>query len=77
MSRAMTDRRFPSTKTCSGCGAVKEMPLSQREHVCQVCGMVEDRGLNAARNLEQCPGLRGNPCACGHPSAAPVAVAVG
>ena len=73
----MADRWFPSTKTCSGCGAVKDMPLSQREYVCHVCGMVEDRDLNAARNLERYPGLRGNPYACEHPSADSVAVAAG
>ena len=73
----MADRWFPSTKTCSGCGAVKDMPLSQREYVCHVCGMVEDRDLNAARNLERYPGLRGTPYACEHPSADSVAVAAG
>ena len=49
----VADRWFPSSKTCSGCGAVKDMPLSQREYVCEVCGMVEDRDLNAALNLER------------------------
>ena len=69
----VADRWFPSTKTCSGCGAVKDMPLSQREYVCHLCGLVEDRDLNATRNLERYPGLRGNLNACGHPSAGPVA----
>ena len=73
----VADRWFPSTKTCSGCGAVKDMPLSQREYVCHLCGLVEDRDLNAARNLERYPGLRGNLYACGHPSAGLVAAAAG
>lgn len=73
----VADRWFPSTKMCSGCGAVKDMPLSQREYVCHVCGLVKDRDLNAARNLERYPGLRGNPYACGHPSAGLVATAAG
>jgi len=45
-------RFFPSSKTCSDCGAVKaKLALSERSYVCAVCGMVLDRDLNAARNL--------------------------
>jgi putative transposase len=45
-------RFYPSTKTCSGCGAVKdEMPLSERVFRCAACGLEIDRDLNAARNL--------------------------
>jgi len=47
------DRFFPSTKTCSGCGARVDVPLSQRTYACAACGLVLDRDLNAARNL--CP----------------------
>ncbi len=48
------DRFFPSTKRCSGCGHVKKrMPLKYRTYICLVCGLVIDRDLNAARNLEQ------------------------
>lgn len=47
------DRFFPSTKMCSGCGALVDVPLSQRIYRCAVCGLVLDRDLNAARNL--CP----------------------
>ena len=48
----VTDRFFPSSKTCSGCGAVKEaLLLSEREFICENCGMVIDRDLNAAINL--------------------------
>jgi transposase len=48
------DRFFPSTKTCSNpaCGAVKkELDLSERVYVCEQCGLIMDRDLNAALNL--------------------------
>ncbi len=46
------DKWFPSSKTCSGCGAVKtKLRLSEREYECGVCGMVIDRDVNAAINL--------------------------
>lgn len=46
------DRWYPSSKTCSGCGHVKpELSLSERTYVCDNCGMVMDRDLNAAKNL--------------------------
>lgn len=48
----VADRWYPSTKTCSGCGAVQDVPLSQRTYTCPGCGLVLDRDLNAARNLE-------------------------
>lgn len=48
----VADRWYPSTKTCSGCGAVQDMSLSQRTYTCPGCGLVLDRDLNAARNLE-------------------------
>ena len=48
------DRFFPSTKTCSGCGHVKKrMPLKYRIYCCLKCGLVIDRDLNAAINLER------------------------
>jgi IS605 OrfB family transposase len=50
----VADRWFPSSKTCSGCGAVKpKLSLSERTYVCESCGLVLDRDLNAARNLAQ------------------------
>lgn len=50
----IADRWFASSKTCSGCGAVKaKLPLSERTYVCMSCGMVADRDLNAARNLAE------------------------
>jgi putative transposase len=43
---------YPSSKTCSGCGAAKaKLPLGARIYQCEHCGLVIDRDLNAARNL--------------------------
>jgi putative transposase len=51
----VAERYYPSTKRCSHCGQVKaDMDLGQRTYVCDVCGMLMDRDLNAAINLEQC-----------------------
>ena len=48
----MAGRFFPSSKLCSGCGAVKaKLSLSERTYVCTACGLALDRDLNAARNL--------------------------
>ena len=46
------DKWFPSSKTCSECGSVKkQLKLSEREYVCEECGCVIDRDLNASINL--------------------------
>lgn len=48
------DRFFPSSKTCSACGAVKaKLRLGDRVFTCdeRACGHVQDRDLNAALNL--------------------------
>lgn len=52
-SRLMkADPFYPSTKRCSGCGHIKEeLPLSERTYICEECGLVMDRDLNASRNL--------------------------
>lgn len=48
----VADRLFPSTKTCSSCGAAKaELSLAARTYRCQHCGLEIDRDLNAAFNL--------------------------
>ncbi len=48
----VADRFFPSSKTCSGCGDVRnDLDLSTRTYSCGVCGLVLDRDLNAAINL--------------------------
>ncbi|MFE7719190.1 zinc ribbon domain-containing protein [Nocardia rhizosphaerihabitans] len=45
-------RWFPSSKTCSGCGAVRaQLDLEERIYQCPACGMRLDRDLNAAVNL--------------------------
>lgn len=48
---------FPSTKTCSNCGHVQAMKLSDRVYVCGNCNHVQDRDENAAVNIER-EGLR-------------------
>ena len=52
-SRLVTAGRFyPSSKTCSSCGAVKaKLSLAERTYRCGPCGLVLDRDVNAARNL--------------------------
>jgi IS605 OrfB family transposase len=45
-------RFYPSSKTCSGCGVVREtLLLGERTFVCPVCGMELDRDYNAAVNI--------------------------
>ncbi len=45
-------RWFPSSKTCSGCGNVRDdLALSERVYVCFECGYVADRDYNAAKVL--------------------------
>ena len=45
-------RFFPSSKTCSACGAVKSnLSLAERTYRCDSCGLEMDRDLNAALNL--------------------------
>lgn len=53
----VADRWFASSKTCSGCGAVRaKLALSERTYVCTGCGMVLDRDVNAAVNLARLAG---------------------
>lgn len=48
----VADRWYPSSKTCSACGAVKaKLTLAEREFVCENCGTRLDRDYNAALNL--------------------------
>jgi putative transposase len=45
-------RFFPSTKLCSGCGALNpNLTLVDRTWLCSSCGTQHDRDLNAARNI--------------------------
>ncbi|WP_425956053.1 RNA-guided endonuclease InsQ/TnpB family protein [Xylanimonas sp. McL0601] len=48
----VADQYFPSSKTCSGCKAVRDVGgVAVRTYVCRACGLVIDRDLNAAANL--------------------------
>ena len=40
-----------TSKTCSNCGSIQDMPLSERTYVCNRCGMRKDRDVNAAINI--------------------------
>ena len=42
-----------TTKTCSNCGSVQDMPLHKRTYECQFCSLVLDRDHNAAINIKQ------------------------
>ena len=47
------DRWYPSSKTCSACGAVKaKLSLSERVFHCDACSLTIDRDLNAAINIK-------------------------
>ncbi|ABZ85562.1 transposase, is605 family, orfb [Heliomicrobium modesticaldum Ice1] len=49
----LVHRFYPSSKTCSACGYVREeLPLSVREWDCPSCGVHHDRDHNAAKNLK-------------------------
>lgn len=52
------DRMYPSSKLCSSCGAKKNsLELSERVYICEACGAVMDRDVNAAVNIHA-EGLR-------------------
>jgi putative transposase len=45
----LVDRWFPSSETCHVCGWAKEdLTLADRVWVCEQCGTIHDRDLNAA-----------------------------
>ena len=68
------DKWYPSSKTCSVCGAVNEtLNLRDRNWQCNDCGTVHDRDRNAATNIfrvgasthegeDVSPDSSGNPC---------------
>jgi putative transposase len=67
------DKWFPSSKTCSACGNVKEkLELSERAWACVNCGAEHNRDYNAALNiraegikvLQRTLGTRGIACEC-------------
>lgn len=48
----ITDRFYPSSKTCSSCGVVKyDLKLNDRVFECNSCGLEIDRDYNASLNL--------------------------
>ena len=42
----------PTSKTCSNCGYIQDMPLGRRQYNCPYCGMSLDRDLNASINIK-------------------------
>ena len=47
------DKWFPSSKTCSNCGNVKEnLSLSDRVYHCDYCGITLNRDYNASMNIK-------------------------
>ena len=40
-----------TTMTCSNCGNVQRMPISQRTFICEKCGMRKDRDINSSVNV--------------------------
>jgi putative transposase len=60
-------RFYPSSKTCSCCGVIKEtLALSQRTFACDDCGFEADRDHNAALNLARLAASSAV-AACGEP----------
>lgn len=48
----LAPRTYPSSKRCSCCGHVKKfLSLSDRTYICDDCGFICDRDLNASYNL--------------------------
>lgn len=48
----IADKYYPSSKTCSCCGNIKRnLKLSDRTYICDKCGLIIDRDMNAAINL--------------------------
>lgn len=46
----VVSRTYPSSKTCSNCGNIKNLKLSDRIYKC-CCGLEIDRDINASLNL--------------------------
>ena len=67
----LADRWEPSSKRCSRCGWFDaDLTLADRVYHCQQCGLMLDRDLNAAINLEQLTGSSSDSLnACGVASA--------
>ena len=56
--QVLADEYYPSTRRCSRCRHVEDfVPLDDRVYHCEVCDLIIDCDLNAARNLAQWPGV--------------------
>ncbi len=61
----VVNRFFPLSKQCSCCGNINtELTLTDRIYICRRCGIVKNRDLNAAENLNRAGLARIH--ACGH-----------
>ena len=48
------DRFYPSSKTCSNCGYIKEdLTLNDRDWSCPICGVKHNRDFNASVNIKR------------------------
>ena len=47
------NRYYPSSKTCSNCGSIQDIPLKIRTYNCCICNSIIDRDLNAAINIDR------------------------
>ncbi|WP_411956016.1 zinc ribbon domain-containing protein [Clostridium sp. FP1] len=48
------DKWYPSSKTCSNCGNIKEnLQLSDRIYKCECCDIIIDRDYNASLNIKE------------------------
>jgi putative transposase len=52
----LADKFFPSTQLCHNCGNIKKgknkLTLKDTQYICDKCGYVNDRDINAALNLQ-------------------------
>jgi putative transposase len=53
----LIDTFYPSSQTCSGCGALNARLKLEKHWLCPACGAQHDRDVNAAKNL-RAEGLR-------------------
>jgi len=58
------NRFLPTSKECSSCHALQDMPLNIRTYSCTSCGLNLDRDLNASKNI-RAAGLSVLQKACG------------
>jgi len=68
----IVDRWYPSTKTCSCCGHVQDMKLSDRTYKCHNCGVELDRDFNSALNIHRAGTARIYACGDQSSTSAPV-----